>query len=712
MRQKWMRRSAAIALATLLITLSTTWLLAGDKRRNRTGEDKRPTSANGGQMWGTDGPGKLDERQRAVHALNRLTFGPRPGDVDRVLAIGVDKWIDQQLHPDKIDDSVLDARLAQFRTLRMQPKEMLAEFPPPQVVKQVADGKQSMPRDPQERAVYEAAIARYQDKQERKLEKSAAENGQAQDQSGVEGMTPEEQAARREARQQARADADRLLAMSPDDRMNAILNMRPDERERLVRVLSPQERMQLLDGMSPKQKETLLALANPQAVIPAELMQAKLERAVYSDRQLEEVMTDFWFNHFNVFIGKGPDRYLITSYERDVIRPHALGKFKDLLKATAQSPAMLFYLDNWQSVGPNSLAALNRDRMANGEMPMVFGRRGRFGRPLTPQQQERLKRAAQNAPKGLNENYAREVMELHTLGVNGGYTQKDVIELAKILTGWTIKQPRQGGGFEFNERVHEPGTKYFLGHKFKEDGEKEGEKALEMLASSPATAKFISRKLAMRFVNDNPPESLIDRMAETYRKSDGDIRDVLRTMFKSPEFWAPEAYRAKVKTPLEFVASALRATNADVQNGLPLVQQLNKMGMPLYGAQPPTGYSMKAETWVNSAALLDRMNFALALGVGRLPGVKVDLGNSLNNPTLSPTEGEKGRAPVQDGEMVLTSLENSLLNGEVSKQTHETIEKRLADPIVTGRKLDDAPRPVIAGAVAGLILGSPEFQRK
>jgi len=691
MRRTWMRRCVAIALATLLVTLSTTWLIAGDKKRKSTAVENSAAK-------------KLDERQRAIHALNRLTFGPRPGDVDRVLAMGVDKWIDLQLHPEKIDDSALQARLDQFRTLKMQPREMLAQFPPPQIVKQVADGKMSMPRDPQKRAVYEAAVAKYENKQAKKQDKNVADNAQNQDDSAPDDMTPEEQAAKREARQRARADADRLLSLSPDDRMKAILNMETDERDRLVRVLAPMERLQLLDGMSPKQKETLLALANPQAVIPSELMQAKLERAVYSERELDEVMTDFWFNHFNIFIGKGPERYLITAYERNVIRPHALGKFKDLLMATAQSPAMLFYLDNWQSVGPNSQAALNRDRMANGEMPQRFGRRGRFARPLTPQQQDRLKQAAQKAPKGLNENYAREVMELHTLGVNGGYTQKDVTELAKILTGWTIQQPRHGGGFQFNERLHEPGTKYFLGQKFKEDGEKEGEKALEMLASSPATAKFVSRKLAMRFVSDNPPEALVDRMAETFRKSDGDIREVLRTMFKSPEFWSPEAYRAKVKTPLEFVASALRATNADVQNGLPLVQQLNKMGMPLYGAQPPTGYSMKAETWVNSAALLDRMNFALALGVGRLPGVKVNL---QGDPNLSPAA-----FGVADGEKVLAILENSLLNGEVSKQTHETIEKRLTDPIVSGRKLDDVPRPVVVGAVAGLILGSPEFQKR
>ena len=679
------RQSASIALVILLLTLSTSWLIAGDKKRK-----------------GNAAENHMDEHQRSIHALNRLTFGPRPGDVDRVAAIGVDKWIDQQLNPNKIDDSALDSRLAQFRTLKMQPKEMLANFPPPQVLKQVADGKMAMPSDPEKRAIYEAAVERYQNKQEKKQEKVQPANADQQDGAQkMDEMTPEEKTERREARQRAKQEGQQLLDKSPDDRMDAILKMKPDDRAMLVRAMAPEDRLKLLNGMSPKQKETLVALANPQGVITTELMQAKLARAVYSERQLDEVMTDFWFNHFNVFIGKGPDRYLITEYERDVIRPHALGKFKDLLVATAKSPAMLFYLDNWQSVGPNSDAATNRARAASGDFPQRRYARRRLGPSgPSPQQKQKIQQLAQKAPKGLNENYAREIMELHTLGVNGGYTQKDVTELAKILTGWTIQQPRRGGGFNFNERIHEPGTKYLLGEKFKEDGEKEGAKAIEMLAKHPSTAKFISRKLAMRFVSDTPPDALVNRMAETFKKSDGDIREVLRTMFKSPEFWAPQTYRAKVKTPLEFVASALRATNADVQNGLPLIQQLNKMGMPLYGAQPPTGYSMKAETWVNSAALLDRMNFALALGTGRLPGVVVDAPKSLPNET------------PQQPEMVQALLENSLLNGEVSKQTHDTIEKQLNDPQVSGRKLDDSPRPVNVGALAGLILGSPEFQRR
>jgi uncharacterized protein (DUF1800 family) len=346
---------------------------------------------------------------------------------------------------------------------------------------------------------------------------------------------------------------------------------------------------------------------------------------------------------------------------------------------------MLFYLDNWQSVGPNSELALY------GPQRRV-GRRGRLARPR-PQQ-------AKNRPSGLNENYAREIMELHTLGVEGGYTQKDVTELAKVLTGWSIEQPQLGGSFRFNERAHEPGAKYVLGRKIGEHGEKEGEEMLDVLAHHPSTAKFISRKLAMRFVSDNPPPSLINRMAETFRKKDGDIREVLRTMFHSPEFWAADAYRAKMKTPFEFVASAARASGADIQNALPLVATLNRMGMPLYGMQPPTGYSMKAEAWVNSSALLNRMNFALTLASGRLPGTSFD-----------PQAMLHGATPT-DAEAALAAFEQGILAGDVSPQTHAVVEKQLNDPQISQRRLDDPNKPPNYGAIAGLIMGSPEFQRR
>ncbi len=369
-------------------------------------------------------------------------------------------------------------------------------------------------------------------------------------------------------------------------------------------------------------------------------------------------MTDFWFNHFNVFIGKGADRYLLTSYERDVIRPHALGKFEDLLVATAQSPAMLFYLDNWLSVGPHSDFAL-------GIPPRpVYASRRRF----PPQRPPRPKANR----SGLNENYGRELMELHTLGVNGGYTQKDVTEVARVFTGWTLKQPREGGGFYFDERKHEPGAKVVLGHRIKTVGEKEGREVLHLLARNPATAKFICTKLAVRFVSDNPPPALVDRMAQTFLKKDGDIREVLKTMLQSPEFWAPDAYRAKVKTPLEFVVSAVRASGADVADATPLARELQIMGMPLYGAQPPTGYSMKADTWVNSSALLDRMNFALALTGGKVKGIQVE-GN------LGETAAESA-----DPQQTLAALESALAGGRCFEANARH------DCIAAGRSQDHA----------------------
>ena len=632
----------------------------------------------------------MDEHQRALHALNRLTFGPRPGDVDRVVAMGVDKWIDLQLHPDKIDDSALGARLAPFRTLNMDTREMVMAFPPRQLVKAVQEGRMALPADPAERAIYQAQLQRLDDKQA-KTEQAA----EPQDNGDEKSMSDEQKAARRQAHQFAEAKYDDIMSMPADKRMNAIFAMTPEQRVQFAQGLHPAERQELMQSLSPQQREQVMALRNPEAVVVTELQQGKIIRAAYSERQLEEVMADFWFNHFNVFVNKGVDRYLTTSYERDVIRPHALGKFSDLLVATAKSPAMLWYLDNWDSVGAHSEFA------ANGGRRQQQFRRGGFGRPqLSPQQQARIQQAKQKAPKGLNENYARELMELHTLGVDGGYSQNDVTEVAKVFTGWTLKEPRRGGGYEFDERRHEPGPKFVLGKNIKENGEKEGMQVLEMLAHHPATAHFISKKLAMRFVSDDPPQVLVDRMAETFLKTDGDIREVLKTMFKSPEFWAPEAYRAKVKTPLEFVVSAIRATDTDVTDAMPLVQQLNKMGMPLYQQQPPTGYPMKAEAWVNSAALLNRMNFSLALTSGRMPGSAFDPLRVL------------GSAPAGSPEQAVANFENALLAGDVSKQTHETILKQLFDPQVTGRLLDDPARPARVGIVAGLILGSPEFQRR
>jgi len=781
----------ALVLLSLAIMISAALLVAADKK------DKKNQSQTAAAQ--------MDDDKKIVHALNRFTFGIRPGDVERVRSMGLDKWFDQQLHPDKIEDGGLESRLERFRTLKMSTREMVDNFPPPQVVKAIENGRKGLPHDPAKRAVYEAQVMKREERQERKqnagapngdnqpvknspapnllpsnqaASNQAASNQLASNQAGNStsssntdadmsmasgdmqsgskpaaddsSLTPEQRKAKQKQREDAmyadlgmgpqpgnntskpgnnmlpasgpaaqpkpgtaakpqppanpstqsgasqqKADAlfadlaksdDRLLQMTPDDRYKAILKMTPKERMDMADSYRGGKVFKLVEGMKPENQETVEAIVNPQMVVGGELSEGKMLRAVYSERQLDEVMTDFWYNHFNVFIGKGPDRYMITAYERDVIRPHALGKFKDLLNATAKSPAMLFYLDNWQSVGPNSELAV----FGPGGRPRYRGRYQRFPRP----QQNK------NRPSGLNENYAREIMELHTLGVDGGYTQKDVTELAKVLTGWSIEKPQEGGGFKFNERTHEPGGKHVLGHKIGNHGEGEGMEMLDILAHHPSTAKFISKKLAMRFVSDNPPQSLVDRMAETFTKKDGDIKEVLRTMFKSPEFWAPDAYRAKVKTPLEFVASAARASGADVQNALPMVQFLNRMGMPLYGMQPPTGYSMKSDAWVNSSALLNRMNFALQLGSGKLQGTAVDQKVLLN-----------GATPA-DSDAALAVLEQGILSGDVSPQTHAVMQKQLNDPTVTQRKLDDPNRTPNAGAIAGLIMGSPEFQKR
>jgi uncharacterized protein (DUF1800 family) len=691
-------------------------LLADKKDKDKDKEELTSAASN-----------PMSERRRALHALNRLTFGPRAGDVQRVMAIGIDKWIDLQLHPDKIDDSALNVRLEPFRTLRMNAKELAENFPDGQEIHQVINGKRLMPSDPALRMVYQVQIDRQQERKERLQEagkniNSASDlarnvavvtpsqslavesaNATADNSAGVKPapaakLTPEDeqQARRREEQLYADLDVQRLTSLAADQRFKKVLSMSATAQLALADCLRGGKGQDFLEGLPPRQKETLLAMNNPAGVVTGELAQAKLLRATYSERQLEQVMTDFWFNHFNVFMEKGVERLLVTSYERDVIRPHALGKFEDLLVAAAKSPAMLFYLDNWLSVGPNSAQAMG--------IPLHPSSRGYPPRPR-PNQGKR--------PSGLNENYGRELLELHTLSVSGGYSQRDVTEVAKVFTGWTIDRPYQGGGFKFDPRMHEPGPKFVLGHRIKPKGEGEGLEVLHRLATSPQTAHFISLKLAERFVSDDPPPGLVDRMTKTFLKKKGDIREVLTVLFHSPEFWNDGAYRAKVKTPLEFVVSAVRATGAEVDDALPLIRELNHMGMPLYGAQPPTGYSMKAETWVSSSALLNRMNFALALTSDKIKAVKADVGQLVkSSPPNSP----------QDSALALSMLENSLLAGDVSKQTHDSITAQIDAAAMNGaqqkqdksgaRKPVDVSRPPEVGTIAGLLLGSPEFQRR
>jgi uncharacterized protein (DUF1800 family) len=454
-------------------------------------------------------PGPPADEATIAHVLNRIGFGPRPGDVERVRTAGLDRYIEQQLRPERVPDAAIDGRLAPLATLRMSSRQIAEQIEQPQV----------------------------------------------------------------EARREQKAGNAPPAPTAADQRANRVL---------------------------------------------LELSQQKVLRAMYSERQLQEVLTDFWFNHFNVDARKGPVRFMLPEYEREVIRPHVLGRFRDLLEADAKSPAMLFYLDNWMSVDPlGPHPQMRPPRIA----------RGPFG-PVFVQPPARVPAQNPGAPgraaKGLNENYARELMELHTLGVDGGYTQRDVTEVARCFTGWTIDRPRAGGGFVFRPALHDEGQKIVLGHVIKAGGgQSDGEQVLDILARHPSTARFVAAALVRRFVSDVPPPALVDRAARRFRDSDGDLREVVRTIVTSREFLAPSSVDAKTKTPFEFVVSALRATNADVQDALPVVRTLQQLGMPLYQCQPPTGYKDTADAWVNTGALVDRMNFAVRLANGRLNGVAI-----------------------------------------------------------------------------------------
>jgi len=621
----------------------------------------------------------LTKEQRAIHALNRLTFGPRPGDLGQVLSLGVDKWIDHQLHPEAVDDSALNARLGPLRTLNMKPRDLVQAFPNPGMIKAVVDGKATTPNDPMRAMIYRAQLTRLQVQTQQKANAASATTVDANSKSPDELL-------RDQQKQTATALAKDLLALPKEQRIPTLEGYSGDQLLALGAATPGDLRDKLNADFTPEQREAFQALGYPPSVPANELQQAKLLRAIYSERQLQEVMTDFWLNHFNVFLNKDADQHYTTSYERDGLRPHALGKFRDLLIATAQSPAMLFYLDNWSSIGPNSQAAGG-------------------GKNKSP-----------DPKRGLNENYAREIMELHTLSVNGGYTQADVTELAKVLTGWTIDNPGQGGGFVFDPKKHEPGDKNVLGKIIHENGGQEGMEMLDALARSPQTAHFISKKLAQRFVADDPPAALVNRLADRFEESDGDIREVLHTLFASPEFWSPQSYRAKVKTPLEFVVSAVRASGADVVNPGPLIQVLAKMGEPLYQMQPPTGYSMRADYWINSDALLDRLNFALQMSNSQVGGIKFDAPKLLSLGVLTePPTPDNAAVNSRDLEMrgadrAMSLLEWTLLQGDVSRQTQRLLEQHLKEQ-QEGAPLVKDPAKGLA-MIAGILLGSPEFQRR
>jgi uncharacterized protein (DUF1800 family) len=518
---------------------------------------------------------QLDGDQKTLQALNRLTYGPRPGDVQEVKSIGLKKWIDRQLHPESIaENPVLAEKLKTLDTLQMSGAELVRNYPTPQMVRQMVNGQLPFPADPDRKLMLTKLMEKFEERQAKGGD-AAAPNAANPKVLG-ELLTPQQIRAFRQG--------------TPQQRLAVFQSIPREKQDQVIGAMPPGLRQALLATASPELRRRIEMANGPQQMVARDLFEGKLLRAVYSNRQLDEVLTDFWFNHFNIYLDKGADRYLVTQYERDVIRPHVLGKFKDLLEATAKSPAMLFYLDNWQSVGPDA--------------PQARGKKG---------------------ARGLNENYGRELLELHTLGVDGGYTQADVTEVARCFTGWTILRPQQGGEFVFNKRVHDAGEKTVMGVRIPAGGGiGDGEKVLDLVAHHPSTARFISTQLAMRFVADDPPASLVDRMAETFRKTDGDLRAVMKTMLESKEFFSQGAYRSKLKSPLEVVASAVRAVNGEVDYAFPLADQVGQLGQPLYRKQEPTGYANSSQQWLNSGGLLARMNFALQLADNKVPGVKVD----------------------------------------------------------------------------------------
>ncbi len=650
---------------------------------------------------------RLEDRDRALHLLNRFTFGATPESLAQVEAVGVKRWFEAQLSPAKLpvtaEDRYLSARLSQFPALQLPVEELLVDFPNGAEIRQTADGKRPMPADPTLAAVYRRHIDLYRDKQAEKAagekavadagdpngmakartvsETQAARPGMTANGGGTPGATQAEDAAGAKRNELTAS----LLAMAPEARVKKIFSLPAEQYKTEFAGLKQPQRMALMADLSAHQREMLEDYENPTRTVVQEVQSERLLRDIYSSHQLQEVMTTFWLNHFNVYIHKNEQTpYFYASYERDVIAPRALGNFEDLLTATAKSPAMLMYLDNNTSTGPDSPAAVRQGtRIENGKAKKV-------------------------AAPGLNENYARELMELHTLGVNGGYTQKDVTEVARVFTGWTVgkrdSRSMQAGEFKFDEGRHEPGTKMVLGHRIDAGGEKEGLEVLHMLATSPATAHFISTELARQFVSDEPPAALVNQMAKTFVSTHGEIAAVLRTMVNSKQFWASDTYQAKVKTPLEYVVSAARASHAEITNVQPLIGQLNQMGMPLFACVPPTGYSSMADAWVSTGALVTRMNFSLSLATNHLAGVVTNWPAQTGSTTGSSSGGISSASTAAEER----ALEADLIPGGIGEPTRSAILAEAAT--AADGKTDAAAWQNVQ--LAGLLLGSPEFQRR
>ena len=633
---------------------------------------------------------KLSHDRQIILALNRLTFGLRPGDVEEVNRIGLVKWMEQELHPDQIaENPVLEGRLAPLKSLRMTASEIAVKYA-------MEQNMGMMMMEPPF-----AVINRLPQSVRTKIMNGTAEDRTA----ALDAMDPdlrirvlaalpdnlveyttkykeEAEKARKAAQDQRREQLRKRFPqlqdlLSPED----VAAVRSGEKERAVAAVNKVDPVRRADLVAllplktqvyfPQYRREARMKRTPQIAASEELEEARVYRAVYSNRQLEEVLVDYWLNHFNVDatknVGMAPflGHVLIGSYERDAIRPHVLGHFQDLLLATARHPAMLYYLDNWESVAPDSFIVgpfAPRRGILNGVPNSI------------------IPNGVQRLAHGLNENYGREVMELHTLGVKGGYTQADVIAVARCFTGWTVRNA-ENPEFVFAPFMHDFGEKTVLGHKIPAGGgEEDGLKVIDILAHHPSTAKFISLGLARHFVADNPPQVLVDRMTQTFMKTDGDLRAVMETMFRSPEFFSEGAWNARVKSPLEIAASTIRAVGAEMTDAWPTVQRISDMGQSLYAKMEPTGYPDVGETWLGATAAIARMNFGAAIVAGDVPGVSVD---------ASRWQG-----------MDSASIAKALLGHDASPQTLDAMASGLE-----GR----SPPPLF---VAGLVLGSPDFERR
>ncbi len=559
------------------------------------------TASAGGNprpSFASSGPREQTADQQVSHVLSRLTFGARPSDADRVRSMGVDRWMEEQLHPERIPDAAADAFFGSYETYHRSPDELEQKYPRPQTVLNQL------------------------------------------------GKSP--------TAEQAKADSARL-------------------------------------------RELQLA----QRRLLTELQSGRVARALLTDRQLNEVMTDFWLNHFSVYVQKAPvEHYLLAQYENEVIRPNALGQFRTLLGAVAKSPAMLFYLDNWESqVDSNRLRLNAQGRPIPSVTPLQAQRaleqRQRAGLPMpagvNPQNAQQA--VAAQRRRGLNENYGRELLELHTLGVDGGYTQTDVINAARALTGWTLLRPPVSA-FAFKPQMHDAGEKVLLGHRLAAGrGMEDGEEVLDIVARHPSTAHYIAFKLARRFVADTPSAALVDRAAKTFTATDGDIREVVRTIITSQEFFARDAYRGKVKTPFEVVASTLRALNAQPDSTPRTAALVAFLGQPIYGHQTPNGWPETADQWMNTGSILNRINFGISVAANRVPGASALGWNGAEALKNAPLDQQ------------VDGVVRALLGGDVSVDTRAILTSG-ANPLAKFPPLKGLPQ------IVGLAIGSPEFQRR